>query len=62
MTVKDIKDMFANFNDSQKIYFEISDSTLENLSDSYRYSPTIDFAYLDNFGDLIITISSEYTR
>lgn len=62
MTVEDIKDMFANFNDSQKIYFEISDSALENLSDSYRYSPTISSVYLDNQGDLIVTISSEYTR
>lgn len=62
MTVKDIKDMFADFNDNQKIYFEISDSALKNLSDSYRYSPTIDSAYLDNLGDLVVTISSEYTR
>lgn len=62
MTVKDIKDMFADFNDNQKIYFEIGDSALEELSDSYRYSPTISSAYLDNLGDLVVTISSEYSR
>lgn len=62
MTVKDIKDMFADFDDNQKIYFDISDSALEQLSDSYRYSPTISSVYLDNLGDLIVTISSEYTR
>ena len=62
MTVKDIKDMFADFDDNQKIYFDISDSALEQLSDSYRYSPTICSPYLDNLGDLIVTISSEYTR
>lgn len=62
MTVKDVKDMFADFDDNQKIYFEISDSALEELSDSYRYSPTISSAYLDNLGDLVVTISSEYSR
>ncbi len=62
MTVKDIKDMFTDFNDNQKIYFEISDSDVETLSDSYRYSPTISSVYPDNLGNLIVTISSEYTR
>lgn len=62
MTVKDIKDMFADFNDKQKICFEIGEADLETLSDSYRYSPTISSASLDNLGNLIVTISSEYTR
>lgn len=62
MTVGDIRNMFAKFTDDQKIYFDISDSDLEKLSDSYRYSPTISSAYLDNVGDLIVTISSEYAR
>ena len=62
MTVKDIKEMFADFNDNQKIYFEISDSDVEKLFDSYRYSPTISSLHLDNLGDLIVTIASEYTR
>jgi hypothetical protein len=62
MIVKDIKDMFADFNDKQEICFEIGDSDLELLSDSYRYSPTISSVSYDNFGNVIVTISSEYTR
>lgn len=62
MTVKDIKNMFADFDDNQKVYFDISDSTLEELSDSYRYPPTISSAFTDSCGDLVVTISSKYIR
>lgn len=62
MLVKDVRDMFADFDDNQKINFEIGESDVEALSDSYRYSPTISSVHLDNLGDLIVTISSEYTR
>ena len=62
MTVKELREMFADFDDEQKIYFEIGDSTLEQLSDSYRYSPTLGFPYKDNMGDLIVSIESVYTR
>ena len=62
MTVKELKEMFADFDDEQKIYFVIGDSALEQLSDSYRYSPTLGFPYKDNMGDLIVEIDSEYSR
>lgn len=62
MTVKDIKDLLAGFDDNQKVCFEIGDSDIEQLSDSYRYSPTISSACPDNLGNVVVAISSEYTR
>ena len=62
MTVKDIRDMFADFDDDDLVYFDIGDSDLEQLSDSYRYSPTISSAHKDNLGDVVVSISSEYSR
>lgn len=62
MTVKDIKDKLAGYDDDQKVCFTIGEDDLKKLADDYRYEPTISSVYLGVFDDLVITISSVYAR
>ena len=62
MTVKELKEMFDGFEDNEELHFYIDESALENLSDSYRYSPIINMPYRDNTGWVLVGISSEYSR
>ena len=62
MTVKQLKNMFEDFNDDDIINFSIDSSALEFLADDYRYSPCLCYPYKENDGTLICNVSYEYTR
>ena len=62
MTVKQICDMFGEFEDADEVVFDIDEGTCEELKDSYRYEPELGQPYRAYDGRLVCVIGSRYSR
>lgn len=62
MTVKDIRDMFGEFDDDDEVVFGIDEDTCEELKDGYRYEPSLGYPYRAQDGSLVCMIGSSYSR
>ena len=62
MTVKDIRDMFGDFDDDDVVTFDIDEDTCEELKDSYRYEPVLGYPRKGQDGSIICPVGSMYAR
>lgn len=62
MTVKDIRDMFGEFDDDDEVSFCIDEGICEELKDSYRYKPGLGYPYKAQDGSLVCDIYCAYSR